>query len=320
MPSEPIAKTRGRVQFYRIGQNYALYATALFFLLALQFPFQSAFAQSPSDVAAARELFIEGTRLAEKGQWKEARDHFERSLRLKPASITLYSLGVAQRQTEQWVEARESFNAFLAEPSSQATQPFEKPARDAIADLNKSIPILRIEVIPSHLTDLHLEMDGRPFHAAMLGYPRPVNPGLHSISAGAKGYKTAFAQVVAKAGEETAAKLRLELLKNSGGNATSPSPPPAPERALPLVLMGSGLATSAAGIATGIGGYVDADINASAGRTKMIMGGVLGGLGLLSAGVGLVIWIGTSPQNSSAQASKTQRPFSLHPSGISFHF
>lgn len=308
-----------RLQFHRIEKKYTRYASRLLIALTLQFQFNLAFAQSPSDVAAARELFIQGTQFAEKGQWKEARDHFERSLRLRPASLTLYSLGVAQKETSQWVEARESFMAFLAEPSSQATQPYEKPARDAIAELNKRISILRIEVTPGHLTDLHLELDGHPVHGAMLGYPRPVNPGIHSISAGARGYKTAITQIVAKEGEPITAALRLERQNTEGPNALfQPTPPPS-EPALPLVLMGSGFTGAAAGAVTGIGGYLDMDSNVDAGRTKMIMGGVLTGLGLITAGVGLVLWLGTDPP-ANAPAGLKKQPISLRPSGISIQF
>ena len=39
-------------------------------------------AQSAADVAAARELFIEGAELAKAGRWQEARDRYERSLAL----------------------------------------------------------------------------------------------------------------------------------------------------------------------------------------------------------------------------------------------
>jgi len=43
-------------------------------------------AQSAADVTAARDLFIEGSRLAEKGKWTEARDRYERSLALNPGN------------------------------------------------------------------------------------------------------------------------------------------------------------------------------------------------------------------------------------------
>ncbi|HVY47558.1 MAG TPA: hypothetical protein VHB21_16830, partial [Minicystis sp.] len=73
-------------------------------------------AQDAADVAAARDLFNEATRYAAAGQWELARDRYQRSLTLKRAAITMYSLGVAQQNTGRLVEALESFRAFLAEP------------------------------------------------------------------------------------------------------------------------------------------------------------------------------------------------------------
>src|SRR5262245_8834476 len=96
-------------------------------------------AEGPADVAAARELFQEGSKLAQAGRWAEARDRYERSLRLKRAPVTLYSLGVAQRSTGQLVEALENFRAFLAEPSSPATLPYEAPARAAVDELERRV-------------------------------------------------------------------------------------------------------------------------------------------------------------------------------------
>src|SRR5689334_6994430 len=96
-------------------------------------------AQSAADVAAARDLFMEGSRLADKDLWADARDRFERSLALKRTALTLYSLGVAQRNTGKLVEALESFRAFLAEASTPATKPYEAPARSALDALSTRI-------------------------------------------------------------------------------------------------------------------------------------------------------------------------------------
>jgi hypothetical protein len=60
---------------------------------------------SPAAIAAARDLFVKGTKASEENRWAEARERFEESLLLHRAPITLYSLGVAERQTGRWVAA-----------------------------------------------------------------------------------------------------------------------------------------------------------------------------------------------------------------------
>jgi hypothetical protein len=254
-------------------------------------------AQSPADTAAARELFVEGSTLAEQGRWDEARERFERSLRLKRASLTLYSLGVAERQTGRLVEARESFLAFLSEAPTPATKPFERPAREALEELNKRIARIRVKVIPPGVPGLTIDVDGVPLHPAMFDQPRPINPGAHSVTIAAPGYRPNTMRQNAEEGEEVIATLSIEPDLEPG----RPSPvlvQPRLGSVVPIVLIGSGLATFAAGLATGLSGVIDSSgaptsngQEASNARSKALVGDIIGGTGLAVAGIGAVILI-----------------------------
>src|SRR5271170_2496434 len=90
-------------------------------------------AQAPPDIAHARDLFIEGSKLSDNGDWEGARDRFERSLKIKRAALTLYNLGIAQQETGRLVSAVESFRAFLALPVEPATQGYVDPVRTVVA-------------------------------------------------------------------------------------------------------------------------------------------------------------------------------------------
>ena len=100
---------------------------------------RSASAQSAADVAAARALFLEGTRMGKEGRWKEAQALYARSLLRKPSAITRYSLGVAQKETGHLVDALSSFRAFLAEPLTPVTTPYAAAAAAAIVELEGRI-------------------------------------------------------------------------------------------------------------------------------------------------------------------------------------
>src|SRR3954466_12139883 len=91
-------------------------------LLAMVASGPRAHAQPVDDVAAARDLFREGSKLAEAGSWEAARDRFERSLKRKRAALTLYNLGIAQQETGHLADAIESYRAFLALPAEATTQ------------------------------------------------------------------------------------------------------------------------------------------------------------------------------------------------------
>ena len=101
-------------------------------------------AQSAKDVETARAMFVEASRLADEGRWEEARVRYQLSLRLKRAAITFYSLGVVDKELGRLVEARESFRAFLDEPSTAGTKGFEEPARQALAEIDKSLAAARL--------------------------------------------------------------------------------------------------------------------------------------------------------------------------------
>ena len=92
-------------------------------VLAVALVAQAAQAQSAADVAAARELFIEGAQLAREGKWVEARGRYERSLALKRAPMTLYRLGVAQMSSGALIV----FAFFMI--SDPMTQPWHAGAR-----------------------------------------------------------------------------------------------------------------------------------------------------------------------------------------------
>lgn len=101
-------------------------------------------AQSDKDVETARAVFVEGSTLAEQFRWEEARLRYLLSLRLKRAAITFYCLGVVDKEVGRLVEARESFLAFLDEPSAPATKGFEDPARAAVVEIDSRLAAARL--------------------------------------------------------------------------------------------------------------------------------------------------------------------------------
>jgi hypothetical protein len=95
-------------------------------LLALA-PSGVARAQTPAEIAEARQLFMEGATLADEGKWDAARDRYERSLAKKRSALTLYNLGITQQKTGRLVDALATFRAFLAEPVEASTEPYVQP-------------------------------------------------------------------------------------------------------------------------------------------------------------------------------------------------
>lgn len=200
-------------------------------------------AQSDKDVETARAVFVEASMLAEQGRWAEARERYLLSLRLKRAAITFYSLGVVDRELGRLVDARESFRAFLDEPSAPGTKGFEEPARQALAEI-----------------DAQLAAERRA-ESNMASPSVPVAPS------------------------------------PSVPVALSPSVPvAAPDRTLPLALIGGGTALFVGGAVTGFIGLAEAGDatstngpDATSARTKGVIGDIVGGIGLATAGAGIIV-------------------------------
>lgn len=268
-------------------------------------------ADSAEDTAVARDLFREGAALAQQGNWEQALDRYARSLRLKRGSLTLYSLGVAQKQLGQLVEARESFRAFLAEPSSTATQPFEQPARTAIEEIDARVGRVTIQVTPPNVPGLVVKIDGVRVSPGEIGAARAVNPGGHELTATATGYAAAKTSVLVRDGEALTASLALvpgdSSSSSSGPQLTVVNAPSQPDRTFPMVLMGTGVSIFTTGLAVGLLGVIDANeaptsdgTMADKASSKALVGDIIGGTGIAMFGVGLVVYLVNGPKKPDA--------------------
>ncbi|WP_437758307.1 hypothetical protein [Sorangium sp. So ce1389] len=296
-------------------------------------------AQSAADVAVAREIFIEGSEFAKQGRWEQARERYERSLAIKRAPITLYSLGVAQQQTGLLVEALESFRAFLVEPSAPATREYERLARHAVEDLERQISALELRLSPGDVAGLVVKLDGGVVPAAALDRPRPLNPGNHTLSVSAPGYREVRRSVAAAPGSHVLVELTLEREATSAaagprvlptsapvGAASSAAPDDATGRVVPIALIAGGLTTVAAGVAIGLLGVASAsdaptrDGNAAdAARAQALAGDIIAGAGLVAAGAGVLVLLLDS---GAASAPDRQAPprAALGPRGLTLRF
>jgi hypothetical protein len=314
----------------------ALSAGLLVALLQAASP-RAALAQTPADVESARALFVEGAKLGNEGRWKEARDLYARSLQLKSAPITRYSLGVAERETGHFADALSSFRAFLAEPETPATARYTEPARAAIAALEARIGHVIIAVEPRPLDGLTVTVDGLPV-PPQSERAREIDAGAHDVVARAPGFRPGNAHFVLAEGGGAAVTLTLA---SAAGTTSSRSvvrpldtrvvldplpPPPAPSRKLPLILLGVGGALFVGGATLGLVGVSEASSAptrdgsaASSAKAKAIAGDLLGGAGIATAGVGLILLL-TGGKSSGAPGSGAGSTVSASGSGITVHF
>jgi hypothetical protein len=246
----------------------------------------------------ARALFIEGSKLGKQGRWEEARARYSASLKLRPAPLTRYSLGVAQRETGHLADALASFRLFLAEAPSTATLPYVPPAQAALAELRTQVGKLALVVGPRPMDGLSLTLDGEAIEQAPL---RDIDPGAHEIIARAPGFQEGSARFVARAA--SLSSLTLTLVASAGALAAPGASSQAardtglaPRPVLSFALLGGGGALLLTGTIVGLVAVKHAGDaptrngpEARSARSMGIAADVLAGAGLITAGVGVVL-------------------------------
>ena len=300
------------------------------------------------DLDSARAAFVEAMALAKQGRWPEATERYAASLRLHRSAGTLYSLGVAQKESGRLVEARESLAAFLAEPSGARTRDYELPARAALAEIDRRVAHVTLALEPGPIEHPSLSVDGEAPREVPLegGLTRNlvVNPGPHEIVARAPGRTEARARLTLPEGGAGALTLTLVPLPASPpdsaprplppttvpeapGPASPPpgqvEPPGGPRRPVSFALMGTGVAVFVTGVAVGLAGLAQAHAATSptgpaadAAKAKGLAGDTLAGCGIVAAGVGLVLLL-TAPRPNRSSA----RPWiEGHGAGATLHF
>jgi len=150
-------------------------------LSALALFTQPAHAQAGTD-EVARGMVTKAISAAESGNWVAARENFKKAYALQPLVLTLYNLAAAQEKTEQYVEADQSYRIFLRDAADEGqTKAFRELAIKARARLKNQIAFLVVEIENLHKDDV-LRIGGQAIAHAILGEPKPSNPGEVDIS------------------------------------------------------------------------------------------------------------------------------------------
>lgn len=234
-----------------------------------------ALAQQPSDEnltdaqrTEAERLFADGRRLMDQKKVNEACDALAKSYAIRKRGDTLLNLAECHRRQGKTATAwREFDEAIKYAKEVQFTEAIEtaERLRDQLA-----IGLLELQInvpVPTPQPDeLVVILDGKPLPSVQWGQPLYVDPGLHTVSATAKGYVSFDSSADVKEGSgRTAITVRLEKTPEAAkppAPKVEPKPappkpapkPPPPEAPLPIwaIVVGSaGIAMM--GVSVGFG-------------------------------------------------------------------
>jgi hypothetical protein len=189
-------------------------------------------AQTAADKATAREAATEGINLYRAGKYADALDRLRRAQSLYDAPVHLLYIARAQDKLGQLVEAAENYRLLdhytLPAGAPAAWTAAVEDGRKELAALEPRIPKLRIVTSPGNVTDATLRIDGANVSSAVIGIPRPANPGKHHVVLSAPGFALAEADAELAEGEtkDVTVTLTAEATAATAGAATAPTPAP----------------------------------------------------------------------------------------------
>lgn len=224
-------------------------------------------AQDEAARAEAKKLFEEGRTLMQKaGALNQACDVLTKSYELHRRGDTLLNLAECHRRQGKtataWREFDEAIRYAQEVEFKEAIEAAEK-LRDELA---KSLSGLMVEVPkePPPPPGLAVILDGKPLPSEQWSQPLFVDPGLHTVSASAEGFKPFDGSVEVKdSGDRAVISVKLEKIpppppKPEPPKPPPPKPPPPPvvaERELPIwaiVVGASGVAMLGVSIGFGV--------------------------------------------------------------------
>src|SRR4051812_42023231 len=161
-------------------------------------------AQSDEERAAARQAAMEGIKALREQHYSTAVDLLTRAESVIHAPTHLLYLARAQVGLGQLVRARENYLKIVKE-NIDASKPkaFHDAKQDAekeLAALEPRIPVITAVVEGAPGKAVTVTLDGTKMSAALIGLPRPVDPGEHKLLATAEGLTSEVVTVMMKEG------------------------------------------------------------------------------------------------------------------------
>jgi len=205
----------------------------------------------------ARELARDGAELADAGKCADAVDLFERAYTLVGAPTIAVMRARCLVQLGRLIEALEAYERALRH-AQQPSDPdaFKQAVKDAAVEaqeLRIRIPRLNVTVRGpgADSTELSVRLDGRVMAPALLGVPRPIDPGPHRLEATVAEQSRAFQEISLEEGRSYALELQLEPTAKTAWHSSKPEASNA-QRTFGWVALGVGATGLAAGAVTAL--------------------------------------------------------------------
>ncbi|NLE87761.1 MAG: hypothetical protein GX607_15340 [Myxococcales bacterium] len=215
-----------------------------------------AVAQTAEEVAGARELARQGAEAFAAGEWQQAHDYFERAESLFHAPPHLLYMARSKEKLGELVEALELYNKIVREQLDSTAPRAFVDAQESAAEEMKAIEprLARVTVTLEGPGADRAEVlaNGKPVPAALLGVPRPMDPGTYEFTVVAEGAEAEPVVVTIDAGARESVTLRLTAVEAAPLAPPPPAAEPADSGSSPVPAY---VALGAGAVALGVGTF-----------------------------------------------------------------
>jgi hypothetical protein len=290
--------------------------------LVLAFAAPRVNAQPTDSVAAAEQLFEQARALFDQGNFAEACPRFSASYKLDPALGTLLNMATCYEMLGHTASAWGHYREVVVHAQKIGDQKRIDIAQARIVAIAPRLPKLTIRAPKAPLASLIVTRDDAPLDVAVLGSPMFVDPGQHTVSASAPGYKPFSTTITINESESQEVLIALEAAPDqpapvTGGITTiirEESDPGKTRRLFGLTMGGAGVVALITGVSFGFAardswqtafddGLCDRmtlectpegqDLTRTA-RTRALVANIVGGTGVAMIAGGVILYL-TAP-------------------------
>jgi tetratricopeptide (TPR) repeat protein len=248
-------------------------------LLVASAPLRARAAGTDNNSAAAQALFDEAKTQMAAGRYDRACPALEESEKLDPALGTVLNLADCYEKAGRTASAWSTFVEAAAKAQKSGHPDAERVAKERARTLERRLAKLTITVTAAEAEpELEVLRDGVSVGPAEFGLPIPVDPGAHTVSARAPGYKPWETRITV-AGATSASAVVPELEK-----APVVAAAPAPNQPAPA--------------ANAVDQSDASKSAANAASTRRTLGLVVGGVGVAAAAAGGVFALLTKSKDN----------------------
>ena len=181
---------------------------------------RAVYAQSESDLQAARHLFNAAVQDEEQQKYESAIEKFRKVQVVKDTATVRYRIGACLEALGRLDDAAVEYDVVVAKAEA-GQRALSASAGQKASSARLRMPVLTIKLAEPQI-ETEVRIDDQPLPVQRLGLEQKLNPGKHVIDGTAKGRPRFHAELELR--ESSKADLRISFASVPTGAAVSPAP------------------------------------------------------------------------------------------------